>query len=462
MKASPPIPELNNNNNNASSAFPEKLKHDENTLKTPGKHRHVHKFLISSNFLFDYRSDIKVIRSTMYEPVLDRCVTTTIIEPTRLPVDEFSIDEDSPPPGKPARKHGKPPRRDSHEEPPIGKMRGTENGDATTIDVDQMTKEQNIKNRKLDASVQTLHLVPYRLRFVPGLRCDVKLSPSERNCALKLGCCCRIFGQWALSQVGLTVVVVIWALLGACAFYYTEGERELKQTETVAKIQRDLSVELATDLKQSENHNEVWSRLIHKYFEKHEKLFLEAVGAGFGEGGGGTIWTYPGCVLFAVSLLTTLGFGAPVPRTTSGRGAAVLFAAIGIPLHFLLILNMGNLGAIRLQQLAYRNKCSDVPSAPKPKWLKYFPFLCIFFYYLSGVILFGFVRQRDPVDCFMFPLDFTAAGGVATVEGQTRLFYALYLEIAVTLAATVVSLLQTSASRGIVGLGLKLGLLTNT
>lgn len=62
----------------------------------------------------------------------------------------------------------------------------------------------------------------------------------------------------------------------------------------------------------------------------------------------------------------------------------------------------------------------------------------------------------------MFPLDFTAAGGVANVEAQVRLFYALYLEMAVTLAAVVVSLLQASASRGIVDLGVKLGLLINT
>lgn len=62
----------------------------------------------------------------------------------------------------------------------------------------------------------------------------------------------------------------------------------------------------------------------------------------------------------------------------------------------------------------------------------------------------------------MFPLDFTAAGGVANVEGQIRIFYALYLETAVTLAAIVVSLLQASATRGIVDIGLKLGLLTNT
>lgn len=61
----------------------------------------------------------------------------------------------------------------------------------------------------------------------------------------------------------------------------------------------------------------------------------------------------------------------------------------------------------------------------------------------------------------MFPLDFTAAGGVAKTPGYLRILYGLYLEFAVMLASLVVSLLQVSASRGIINLGLKLGLLTN-
>ncbi|XP_057657974.1 uncharacterized protein LOC130894939 isoform X2 [Diorhabda carinulata] len=406
----------------------------------------------------------------MYEPVLDRCVTTTIIKPKRHSIDDVciydstnKISQDSPP-EKPSRRQNKFSKhiysQKGNEMSSSAKML-TANGDKTTIDIEQRNLD-NSKNKKNDASVQTLHLVPYRLRFVPGTECDVKLSPSETNCALKLTCCCRMFSQWILSQVGLSIIVFTWALLGAYAFYKTEGPRELAQAGILAKIQKDLSVELAAELKKNEDQPELWSSLIHTYFEKHEKVFLEAVGAGFGEGGGGNIWTYPGCVLFAVSLLTTLGFGAPVPRTPLGRGVAVLFAAIGIPLHFLLILNMGNLGSIRLQQLAYRNCLTEVPSTPKPKWLKFFPLLSIVCYYILGVILFGVVRQRQPIDCLMFPLDFTAAGGVATVEGKVRIFYALYLELAMTLAATIVSLLQASASRGIVDIGLKLGLLTNT
>lgn len=83
-------------------------------------------------------------------------------------------------------------------------------------------------------------------------------------------------------------------------------------------------------------------------------------------------------------------------------------------------------------------------------------------YYLLGVILFGLVRERNCVDSILFPLEFTAAGGVAKTLGYIRILYALYLETAVTLAATIVALFQTSASQGIVNLGLRFGLLTNT
>lgn len=103
------------------------------------------------------------------------------------------------------------------------KMR-TSNGEAC-INIGHV----NINNCKIkthDASAQTLHLVPYRLKFLPGTDCDVKLGPSEKNCTLRCNCCCRIFSQWILSQVGLSLLVVIWALLGALAFFYTEGKKQ--------------------------------------------------------------------------------------------------------------------------------------------------------------------------------------------------------------------------------------------
>lgn len=76
-----------------------------------------------------------------------------------------------------------------------------------------------------------------------------------------------------------------------------------------------------------------------------------------------------------------IGFGAPVPRTTIGRTATVIFAAIGIPAHFLLIMNVGLLLAIRLQRYAISRKFLEYDQkdpkylAPIPKWVKVVPFV---------------------------------------------------------------------------------------
>lgn len=77
-------------------------------------------------------------------------------------------------------------------------------------------------------------------------------------------------------------------------------------------MQRDLAVGLATELRQlradEKEMEPLWSNKVRQYVARHEKLLLIAVSSGYGEGGdNGQLWTFPGCVLFAISVLTTLG-----------------------------------------------------------------------------------------------------------------------------------------------------------
>lgn len=105
----------------------------------------------------------------------------------------------------------------------------TGNGD-TCIDVDHVHLEncRNYKNKHVSIGTQTSPLVPYRLRFWPKGSRNVKCDPSQSSCSkVQLKCCCRTFSQLFLSQIGLTVVLVIWALVGAAGFFYTEGEESL-------------------------------------------------------------------------------------------------------------------------------------------------------------------------------------------------------------------------------------------
>lgn len=86
--------------------------------------------------------------------------------------------------------------------------------------------------------------------------------------------------------------------------------------------------------------------------------------------------------LQGVTLLNDLGFGAPVPRTTAGRTVGVIFAAIGIPAHFILVLNIGLMVAVRLRRLAIARRgvrfehAESTYSVPMPRWVKILPFAC--------------------------------------------------------------------------------------
>ncbi|XP_066593917.1 potassium channel subfamily K member 10-like isoform X2 [Prorops nasuta] len=330
------------------------------------------------------------------------------------------------------------------------------------------------KPQSKTSGTQTIVGQLFRLRVLPSLKDIVDEenanSVDQKRCS---GCWrhLRLLGRLALCQFGLAWLLSIWAMAGAAAFCATEGPREREQVVELKDMQRDLAVGLAMELRQLRTEQDqdvepLWSNKVRQYVAKHEKLLLVAVSSGYGEGGNdGQLWTFPGSVLFAISILTTLGFGAPVPRTNAGRTVAVVFAAIGIPAHFLLIMNLGILLAVKLQKFAIVRSCRkkgiSEPNYPLPipRWVKAVPFVSIVIYYTIGILGFGIARSRPLSASVLFPLDFTAAGGLSTTRGYVRILYGLYLEGAVTLAAIVVAVLRVSATQSFTNIGLKYGLL---
>nr|XP_012137220.1 PREDICTED: uncharacterized protein LOC100879254 isoform X4 [Megachile rotundata] len=323
-------------------------------------------------------------------------------------------------------------------------------------------------------AIQTIIGQPLRLRVLPSIK-DI-VDENETNSGdvkgfSKIWKYLRFLGRLSLSLFGLFWFLTTWAIVGAIVFCAIEGPREREQVTKLKDMQNELAVSLATELRQLRTEKEedlepLWSNKVQKYVEKHEEFLLKAVNSGYGESGdNGELWTLPGCVLFSLALLTTLGFGAPVPRTTIGRTATVIFAAIGIPAHFLLIMNIGLLLAVRLQRYAISRKFVDYDQsdpkylAPIPNWVKIVPFVFGASYYLMGILCFGVARSRPIAASVLFPLDFTAAGGLSTIVGHMRILYGLYLEGAVTVAAFAVAVLRVSATQNLTNIGLKYGLL---
>jgi hypothetical protein len=172
-----------------------------------------------------------------------------------------------------------------------------------------VNNKEIIAGQYMSVGVQVSPLPQYRLRFLPIVSCTAyESSESQHNGIERIRFCLHLVGRWMLSQCGLGMILFIWALLGAAAFRATEGPYEEHIARELLGRQHELVIELAGDLKILKQEEPGWHNKIESYVDKHKEMLLEAVSEGYGEGGSkGKIWSYPGCLLFAVSLLTTLG-----------------------------------------------------------------------------------------------------------------------------------------------------------
>lgn len=175
----------------------------------------------------------------MYEPVADSCVTILTPkyklknsfdhsdvedEPTRI---QFGETADTAP-EKPPRRHKfqKLKTQNSLEDQlayqRYDKMGSGKGDNCIHIDHIHLESERNYKNKFQNIGIQTSPLVPYRLRFWP-VRASYVKCPEESCAKDKIKFCFKTLSQWFLSQIGLTLILLVWALLGAAAFYKTEG-----------------------------------------------------------------------------------------------------------------------------------------------------------------------------------------------------------------------------------------------
>ncbi|CAG5040990.1 unnamed protein product [Parnassius apollo] len=226
-----------------------------------------------------------------------------------------------------------------------------------------------------------------------------------------------------------------------------------------------------------------WREAIEKRIEDERQLTMQAVGNG-AKSNPGLFWNLSGTFLFSVYVMTALGFGAPVPHTILGRISALVYAILAVPTHIYLMWNVSTCIVVNIEQRTEKMKrkyCaqkktirekSDLESIKgnsnrseksevfKKQTLhryKFFVMLGIFcsdhcillsmaIYYVFGVVGFGVLRNRTPLEIVMFPLEFTTTGGLENVTGYVRIIYGFYVEGAMCLLACLVSNIRRFSS----------------
>ncbi|XP_045504508.1 uncharacterized protein LOC123701156 [Colias croceus] len=228
-----------------------------------------------------------------------------------------------------------------------------------------------------------------------------------------------------------------------------------------------------------------WRYAIERRIEDERKLTMDAVGHG-AKLKPGQFWNLSGTFLFAVYVMTALGFGAPVPHTIWGRTSGLIYAALAIPTHIYLMVNASTCFVINaeayiqslttsfkrktaidssksdVQNIKESSNCSRHSGAFKPSRNSFIrknvkgclnifcvgrglPFI-ILMYYALGVVAFGLLRNKNVLETIMFPLEFTTTGGLEHVESYVRVFYGLYIEGAMWLLACTLATLRRCSS----------------
>ncbi|CAI5445723.1 unnamed protein product [Caenorhabditis angaria] len=165
----------------------------------------------------------------------------------------------------------------------------------------------------------------------------------------------RKYAKLILPHVALVLLTCAYTVLGASIFYSVERPYEQKsKLEQLKKIYstQNQFVENLLQLAQLNNGTQLqrrdeWEKLaqIHMHnmsdqlFVAFEKYFLTSTEVKLNTTN--EIWTFSSSIFFAVTVVTTIGYGNPVPVTDIGRIVCILFSLFGIPLTLVTIADLG-------------------------------------------------------------------------------------------------------------------------
>lgn len=123
--------------------------------------------------------------------------------------------------------------------------------------------------------------------------------------------CCKSLTTFVFSRVGLCLLVVAYAFGGGVLFQFIEGPNE---SQTIERVQRrlDLTVERLFNhsIQSKVLYESNWTTMARQILEEYQHDLVRQTKRGYQ---GVRIdadtkqWTYPGAILYAITVITTIG-----------------------------------------------------------------------------------------------------------------------------------------------------------
>ncbi|XP_045172160.2 potassium channel subfamily K member 18-like [Mercenaria mercenaria] len=187
-------------------------------------------------------------------------------------------------------------------------------------------------------------------------------TPARRQkCAKKCVKCCKKFTTFLFSNIGLCSAVVAYSILGGFIFQNLEAPNEILKRHQVTSERKSFAKDL-WELVDDEIvfFEDNFTQAAEMILIKYQKVVLDAKKNGWdgaeGDDDAPPQWSYAGSLLYAVTVITTIGYGHIAPKTFNGQLVTIFYALFGIPLTLLCLANMGSfLG--NCFRLLYKHLC---------------------------------------------------------------------------------------------------------
>jgi len=145
--------------------------------------------------------------------------------------------------------------------------------------------------------------------------------------------CCRISGQIVTLVVSFSILV-FYMMLGAFMFTAIELPHESKgHNLSLARLQKMTSSSSKAIQKLTDRFNSSACESLEaiEFFKNRNNATPHDEDEEFS-------WTYTKSMMFAFATITTIGYGDSIPTTHVGKGIAILFALICIPLYYMMVM----------------------------------------------------------------------------------------------------------------------------
>ncbi|XP_067929023.1 potassium channel subfamily K member 9-like isoform X2 [Watersipora subatra] len=189
----------------------------------------------------------------------------------------------------------------------------------------------------------------------------------------KCNVCCKSFAAFLFSTVGLVIMVAAYSVAGGFLFRAIEETYEHQSIEAGRADVQNITDQTVMQLWETTRrlnilYPENWTAEAHIVFTRYQRDIYRVVTGSkpLMEWDGGKVgdeihtkWNFAGALLYAVTAITTIGYGHVTPKTSTGMACTIVYCVFGLPLTLMCVANLGKFFA-RVFRILYHTCCCGV------------------------------------------------------------------------------------------------------